>query len=102
VFLDLHVINWIPHNWTVNQLVHAEDSTSVRHVMIGGRQVVRDRMLTTVDLPRLAREAEAARDRLDAANAQVKALTEQLSVVVGNFCPGLAAAPYHVRRYVAE
>jgi guanine deaminase len=64
--------------------------------------VVRDRVLTTVDLPRLAREAEAARDRLEAANARVKALTEQLSVVVGSFCPGLAAAPYHVRRYLRE
>ena len=102
VFLDLHAITWIPHNWTVNQLVHAEDATSVRHVMVGGRQVVRDRVLLTVDLPRLARAAEAARERLEAANAQVKALTEQLSVVVGSFCPGLAASPYHVRRYLAE
>jgi len=102
VFLDLHAINWIPHNWTVNQIVHAEDATSVRHVMIGGRLVVRDRALTTVNLPRLAREAKAARERLEQANAQMKALVEQLSVVVGSFCPGLAAAPYHVRRYLRE
>ncbi len=102
VFLDLHAINWIPHNWTVNQLVHAEDATSVRHVMIGGRLVVRDRTLTTVDLPRLAHEAEAARERLEAANAGVKALVDKLSVVVGSFCPGLAAAPYHVRRYLCD
>ena len=102
VFLDLDAINWIPHNWTVNQLVHVEDSTAVRHVMIGGRLVVRDRTLTTVDLPRLAREAEAARERLEQANAGVKALVEKLSVVVGSFCPGLAAQPYHVRRYLSE
>jgi guanine deaminase len=100
VFLDLHAINWIPHNWTVNQMVHVEDSTSVRHVMIGGRLVVRDRTLTTVDLPRLAREAEAARERLEQANAEAKALVDKLSVVVGSFCPGLAAAPYHVQRYL--
>ncbi len=43
VFLDLSAITWIPHNWSVNQLVHAEDGTSVRHVMVGGRFVVRDR-----------------------------------------------------------
>ena len=102
VFLDLHAINWIPHNRTVNQLVHAEDATSVRHVMVGGRLVVRDRTLTTVDLPRLAREAEAARERLEHANAGLIALVEKLSVVVGSFCPGLAAAPYHVRRYLRE
>ncbi len=102
VFLDLRAINWIPHNRTVNQLVHAEDSTSVRHVMIGGRLVVHDRMLTTVDLACLAREAEAARERLEAANADLKALADKLSVVVGSFCPGLAAEPYQVRRYVRE
>jgi 5-methylthioadenosine/S-adenosylhomocysteine deaminase len=102
VFLDLNAITWIPHNWTVNQMVHAEDATSVRHVMVGGSLVVRDRTLTTVDLPRLAREAEAARERLEQANAPVKTLVEKLSVVVGSFCPGLAAAPYHVRRYLAD
>ncbi len=102
VFLDLHAITWIPHNGTINQLVHAEDATSVRDVMIGGRLVVRDRRLTTVNLPRLALEAEAARDRLEQANAQVKALVDRLSIVVGSFCPGLAAAPYHVRRYLYE
>jgi 5-methylthioadenosine/S-adenosylhomocysteine deaminase len=102
VFLDLRAINWIPHNWTVNQMVHVEDSTAVRHVMIGGRLVVHDRTLTTVDLPRLAREAEAARERLEAANATVKGLVEKLAVVVGSFCPGLAAQPYHVRRYLSE
>jgi 5-methylthioadenosine/S-adenosylhomocysteine deaminase len=102
VFLDLHAITWIPHNGTINQLVHAEDATSVRDVMIGGRLVVRDRRLTTVDLPRLAREAEAARERLEQANAPVKALVDKLSVVVGSFCPGLAAAPYHVRRYLCD
>ena len=102
VFLDLHSINWIPHNGTINQLVHVEDGAAVRHVMVGGRCIVRDRVLTTVDLPRLARQAEAARERLEAANASIKALTAQLSVVVGSFCPGLAAEPYQVRRYVRE
>ena len=34
VFLDLAVPHWMPHNATLNQLVHAEDATAVRHVMI--------------------------------------------------------------------
>jgi guanine deaminase len=102
VFLDLHAITWIPHHWTVNQLVHAEDATSVRHVMVGGRLVVRDRVLTTIDLARLAREAEAARARLEQATAPARALVEKLAVVVGAFCPGLAAQPYPVRRYLAD
>ena len=102
VFLDLNALNWIPHNWTVNQIVHVEDGTAVRHVMVAGRMIVRDRVLTTIDLPRLAIEAEAARERLEGATAELRHLTETLAVVVNSHCPGLAAQPYHVRRYLCE
>lgn len=102
VFLDLEALNWIPHNWTVNQIVHVEDGTAVRHVMVAGRMIVRDRKLLTVDVPTLAREAEAARERLEAATAEMRALADKLAVVVGRFCPGLAARPYPVRRYLRE
>ena len=42
VFLDLGSINWIPHNWSTNQIVHTEDGGGVKHVMIGGRFIFRD------------------------------------------------------------
>ncbi|MGH7356285.1 MAG: amidohydrolase family protein [Candidatus Rokuibacteriota bacterium] len=100
VFLDLTHPNWIPLNDPTNQLVHAEDGGAVRHVMIGGRMVVENRRLTTVDLAALARDAEAARDRLARVNTPTKALYEQLAPIVGRFCPGLAHTPYHVSRYV--
>jgi hypothetical protein len=45
--------------------------------------------------------AEAARDRLAAVNADNRRLCEALTPVVDSFCPGLAAAPYHVHRYGA-
>ncbi len=102
VFLDLDALNWIPHNWTVNQIVHVEDGTAVRHVMVAGTMIVQDGKLTTIDLPKLAREAEAARDRLEGATADVKRLTEKLALVVNSHCPGLAAAPYQVQRYVCD
>ena len=102
VFLDLSAINWVPHNWSVNQLVHAEDGTSVRHVMVGGRFVVRDGRLLTLDVAKLAREAEEARERLEALNAEWKGLYERLEPVVASFCPALAARPYHVRRYLCD
>src|SRR3984957_11626740 len=96
VFVDLGAINWIPHNWTVNQLVHVEDATSVRHVMIGGTFVVRDGRLLTLDMAKLAREAEAARDRLENLNAEWRDLFVRLEPVVSSFCPGLAARPYQI------
>jgi guanine deaminase len=102
VFLDLAVPHWIPHNSTMNQLVHAEDATAVRHVMIGGRFVFRDGKHTTIDLARIAVEAEAARERLEAANAQQKTLFEALEPVVASFCSGLAARPYHLSRYMCD
>lgn len=102
VFLDLEAVNWIPHNWTVNQMVHAEDGTSVKHVMIGGGFVVRDRRLLTLDLAKLAREAEAARERLEALNAGMRDLYHRLEPVVASFCPALAAQPYHVRQYLCD
>jgi guanine deaminase len=102
VFLDLASINWIPHNWSVNQMVHTEDGTGVRHVMIGGRFVVRDRRLLTLDLAKLAIEAEAARERLEALNAEWKDLFDRLEPVVASFCPAFAAQPYHLRRYLCD
>ena len=100
VFLDLTALNWIPHNWTVNQLVHVEDATAVKHVMIGGAFIVRDRMLLTVDVAKLAREADAARERLEAATARARELAEIASVVVNQHFPGLADQPFAVRNYV--
>ena len=73
-----------------------------RHVVVAGTTIVRDGKLLTIDLPRLAREAEAARERLEAANAEARHLAEKLSLVVNSHCPGLASQPYHVRRYLAQ
>ena len=102
VFLDLHKMHWMPHNATINQMIHAEDATGVRHVMIGGRFVYRDGKHTLFDIGKLADEAEEARARLEAAAVQQKALFEALEPVVASFCSGLAARPYHLSRYMCD
>lgn len=102
VFLDLAHPHYMPMNGTVNQLVHAEDSTAIRHVMVGGGFIVRDRKLLTLDLAKLAREAEAARERLEALNAEKRELFTLLDPVVRSFCPAFAAEPYPVRRYLCD
>ncbi|MEM6847259.1 MAG: amidohydrolase family protein [Pseudomonadota bacterium] len=99
VFLDLTSITLIPLNDPVNQIVQAEDGTSVHSVMVGGCVVVSDGKLVGADMARLAQEAEATRDRLNAANADKKLMFERLAPAVGSFCPGLAAHPYHVHRH---
>jgi guanine deaminase len=102
VMLDLDHPNWLPLNDPVNQLVHCEDGTAVASVMIGGRLVVDNRRVVTVDLDRLRERVAAARERLSAANADNRRLYEALVPVVGSHCPGLAASPYHVHRYGAR
>ena len=102
VFLDLGAINWVPFNDPTNQLVHTEDGTSVESVMIGGRMVVENRRLLTVDMARLADSAEAARARLAETNRPGKDLYERLEKIIGTFCPALARTPHHIHRYAAD
>ena len=70
--------------------------------MIGGNFVVRDGKLLTLDISKLAREAEAARDRLENLNAEWRGLFDRLQPVVASFCPGLAARPYQINRYLCD
>ena len=61
--------------------------------------VVENRRPVGVDFTSLARKAEAARERLAAANAGNKQLFERLQGLVNAFCPGLAKTPYHIDRF---
>lgn len=96
VFLDRRQITMIPLIDATNSLVHAEDGAAVESVMVGGCLVVAGRRLLHVDLHRLAREAENAVDRLQRMNQDQQALYQALEPLVGQFCPALAAEPYHV------
>ena len=91
VLLDLSALHYVPLNDLVNQIVFAEDGTGVESVMVGGRWVMRERKLLTVDVDALRRKAEEAVARLREANAEAKALGEKLHPYVGHFCAGLAA-----------
>ena len=102
VFLDRHHINWIPTNDPVNGLVHTEDATAVHSVMIGGRMIVEDHKLLTLDLAKLAAEVEASQARRREITGAARKLYHRLEKVVGAFCPGLAKAPLHIDRYGAS
>ena len=101
VFLDSRHINMIPLINITNSLVHAEDGGAVHSVMVGGALVVKDHKLLNVDMEKLALEAENAVERLERLNHANHALYCELEPVVGSYCPGLAAEPFHVHRYGA-
>ncbi len=98
VFLDLGHIHWMPLRNALHQFVQAEDATAVRHVMIGGRWVVRDRTLLTLDLAALRPKVEAAVERLDAAGARNRDVFRALQPIVGSYCSALACERHHVHR----
>jgi 5-methylthioadenosine/S-adenosylhomocysteine deaminase len=86
----------------VNQIVHTEDGSAVHSVMVGGRMVVENRKLLTVDLSRLAARAAASQARRAKPMGDARKLYQQLEKVVGAFCPGLAKAPLHIHRFGAS
>jgi 5-methylthioadenosine/S-adenosylhomocysteine deaminase len=102
VFLDLHSVNWMPINDPANQLVLTEDGTGVRHVMVDGKPVVRDRRHVSCDMKALAERVEAARARLTELNAAGKAAAAAFEGVVGSFCIGLSRHPHHIDRFAAS
>ena len=89
VFLDARHVNYLPINDVVNQIVHAEDATAVRSVMIDGRMIVDDGRVTTVDVARLAAQADEALERLRASRDSARALVDALAPVVGQVCGAL-------------
>ena len=102
VFLDLARIQYLPLNHAARQVVFQETGSGVRHVMIGGRWVVRDGALATLDMTRLRGEVEQAKERLHSQTRDAARLVRQLEPLVGSFCVGLAKQPYHVQRYIGD
>ncbi|KMK64978.1 amidohydrolase family protein [Puniceibacterium sp. IMCC21224] len=99
VFLDLDSIGFVPLNDPVNQIVHAQDSSSVRHVMVAGEIVLKDRKFTRIDFSRLRHEAQTAADRLLANQSELRDFASSLNKYVSGFCVGMAQTPYHVDRW---
>jgi guanine deaminase len=101
VCLDAEHVNYMPLNNIVNQLVHTEDGTAVEKVLVGGRVVVEDGEIRTVDRRALKRQAEAAAERLRGSTAAMRALAERLEPIVGTFCRGIAGRSFPIHRYGA-
>ena len=86
-------------NAPVTQLVLGEDGTSVKDVMVGGRFVVRDRRLLTVDLPSLAARAAELRVKIDVRSGTSRQRFDAIAPILGDFCPALARTEWHINRW---
>ena len=66
--------------------------------MIAGRMVLQHGRMTSVDEPRLRRDAQAAATRLNEANRPGRERAKRLQPAVARFCAGFGCQPYHVHR----
>jgi hypothetical protein len=69
VVLTRDSVHWAALNDPFVQLVYAENGSSIERVFVGGREVVRDGRVTTVDEASLYRAVGEARAALDEAVA---------------------------------
>jgi 5-methylthioadenosine/S-adenosylhomocysteine deaminase len=93
VLLDLGQPGYVPLRDATRQLVHGENGSAVDRVLVGGRVVVDQGSVCTVDESALRRQAEAAAARLDAANADGRHLAQALRPWVSAFCCSGGAGP---------
>lgn len=99
-FLDLGSLNFIPLNDPFNQIVSAEDSSSVSDVMVGGRFVLRDKRMVSIDTGKLRNDIVDALERLEPRIAQSRALAKRLEAFVVKFADMQAASPLPTSRYI--
>jgi 5-methylthioadenosine/S-adenosylhomocysteine deaminase len=90
-----------PLNHALNALVYAETGADVTTVLVGGRVVLDNGRVLTVDEDHLRMQAQEAADRLCVQNAAAWALAEQLRPYVTAACRAAVASPYPVNRYAA-
>src|ERR671922_2259310 len=101
VLLRANSIFLQPLNQPLNALVYAETGADVTTVLVGGRVVLDNGRVLTVDEGQLRTQAQEAADRLRAQNSAAWALAQQLRPYVAAACRAAVAAPYPVNRYAA-
>jgi 5-methylthioadenosine/S-adenosylhomocysteine deaminase len=98
VFLGLDSPHFVPLRSPLMQLVFGENAASVKTVMIGGRIVLHDGRLLTLDEAALRARAQEAARRLDESNADVFVSGATVSRLVGAFCAAQGCGMHAPRR----
>ncbi len=91
-----------PLNHALNALVYAETGADVTTVLVGGRVVLDNGRVLTVDEDQLRTQAQEAADRLRGQNTAAWALAAQLRPYVAAACRAAVATPFAVNRYAAS
>jgi guanine deaminase len=88
-----------PLNHALNALVYAETGADVSTVLVGGRVVLDNGRVLTVDEERLRAQAQEAAERVRHQNKAAWGLAERLAPYVAQACQGAVATPFPINRY---
>ncbi len=88
-----------PLNDLLNSLVYSETGADVRTVLVGGRFVLRDGRVLTLDEGRLLAQAQEAAERSRARNVAGLKMAEQLTPYIAAACRASVTSAYAVNRY---
>jgi guanine deaminase len=90
-----------PMSSVFGSLVYAETGNAVDTVIVGGRVVVREGRVLTIDEPRLRAAAQAAADSLRGRNGAAWQLADEIGPYLSQACRAAVTTPYPVNRYAA-
>ena len=93
LFLDLNKPLFVPLGHPVNQVIYAEDGTSVTSVMIDGRMIYDRGRFLTIDYPGLVAAVRAAAEELAERTSGMRDLAARFEPIVRHYCEGLAGRP---------
>jgi 5-methylthioadenosine/S-adenosylhomocysteine deaminase len=102
ILLDLDAVLDAPLARLVNALVYGEDGSSVRDVFVGGRRVVRDGEITTIDLVRLGGDVRRLGEQWAEAVRPVERWAERLAPVYRAIYERFAHADIGINRWVGD
>ena len=90
-----------PMNNVLNSLVYAESGADVEAVLVGGRVVVEQGRVTTVDEEALRDRAQVALEESLSRNTKLWAMAERMTPFVRAACRACASLPHPINRYAA-
>ena len=88
-----------PLNSAVNAFVYCETGADVSHVLVGGRLVVQNGRVLTIDESAIRRRAAEAAERLAKERKQDLELAQRIQPFLRAACATCAGLPYPINRY---
>jgi 5-methylthioadenosine/S-adenosylhomocysteine deaminase len=102
VMIDARTSSFTPRNDVIRQLVFAENGSSVRHVMVDGDMVVRDRVVQTMDQDAVLEELRTLATDFLAQHTRVEQTMARFEPAIAQVYKRVMASPWPERRRLSD